>query len=73
MPRRSDTTNKPVSRSQRIFQEEGSWFFHTREGTMGPFADQLEACTRLETYIRLAHADLLSEPEQEAPRARRAR
>jgi hypothetical protein len=48
-----------------MFKADGSWFFRTREGnTVGPFADELEASTQLEVYIRLVNAGLLPEQEE---------
>jgi hypothetical protein len=47
------------SRSRRTFEENGDWFFKTREGELaGPFRDELEASTRLEVYIRLVKSGL---------------
>lgn len=47
------------SRSRRTFEENGDWFFKTREGELaGPFRDELEASTRLEVYIRLVNSGL---------------
>lgn len=56
-----DTDNSQAScRSSRMFQENGNWFFKTREGdTLGPFCEELEASTQLEVYIRLLNAGLL--------------
>ncbi|MDX1735770.1 MAG: DUF6316 family protein [Halioglobus sp.] len=53
--RRDDEASvKSHFRTERFFQEGGSWFFLTREGTLeGPFADRRAAEHRLETYIRV--------------------
>ena len=62
MKRKSDTSNEQVerSRSSRMYEENGNWFFNTREGTVvGPFRDKLEACTQLEVYIRMAGSGML--------------
>ncbi|MCB1704239.1 MAG: hypothetical protein KDI17_05210 [Halioglobus sp.] len=43
-----------------MFQDNGGWFFKTREGeTVGPFQEELEASTQLEVYIRLVNSGLL--------------
>ncbi len=55
-------------RTSRMFQENGNWFFKTREGdTVGPFQEELEASTQLEVYIRMANTGLL--PFNEGVRA----
>jgi Domain of unknown function (DUF6316) len=55
-------------RTNRMFRENGDWFFKTREGdTVGPFQEELEASTQLEVYIRLVSSGLL--PAQEASRS----
>jgi len=47
-------------RSERIMQEQGRWYFLTRERTReGPFETRMDAVRRLETYIRLAEMGLL--------------
>jgi hypothetical protein len=54
--------NKPLTgyRSNRMFMENGDWYFKTREGdTVGPFQEELEASTQLEVYIRLVSSGLL--------------
>jgi hypothetical protein len=63
--KRTSTKKRQVrSRTDRMLRTGEGWFFKTREGnTVGPFADELEASTQLEVYIRLANAGLL--PEQE--------
>ena len=54
-------------RTGRMFQDNGNWFFKTREGeTVGPFQEELEASTQLEVYIRLVNSGLL--PFQEVLR-----
>ncbi|MDX1733569.1 MAG: DUF6316 family protein [Halioglobus sp.] len=58
--RRSDNDSAAASRSPRMYQQDDSWFFNTREGTAaGPFKDKLEASTQLEVYIRMADSGLL--------------
>lgn len=64
MGRRTDIEHREGSRSSRMYEEGGSWFFNTREGTVvGPFRDELEAYTQLEVYIRLADSDMLPTSE----------
>ncbi len=64
MKRNSNTKKQSCLRTDRMFKADDSWYFKTREGnTVGPFADELEASTQLEVYIRMANAGLL--PEQE--------
>ena len=56
------------SRTNRMFMDNGNWFFRTREGaTVGPFQEELEASTQLEVYIRLVTSGLL--PFQEVLRS----
>jgi hypothetical protein len=51
-------------RSNRMYREDGDWFFKTREGdTVGPFQEELEASTQLEIYIRLISSGLLATEE----------
>jgi hypothetical protein len=59
---RKDTRNNDQAgiRTNRTFEEDGSWFFKMREGGLaGPFRDEQEASTQLEIYIRLATSGLL--------------
>lgn len=64
MKRNSTKKRQVCSRTDRMFKTGDGWYFRTREGsTVGPFADELEASTQLEVYIRLANTGLL--PEQE--------
>tara|TARA_R110002110_G_scaffold205066_7_gene417278 strand:+ start:434502 stop:434732 length:231 start_codon:yes stop_codon:yes gene_type:complete len=42
------------SRSDRIFEIEGKWFFHTREGEIeGPFQSEIGALHRINVYIQI--------------------
>ena len=53
------SSDQAGDRTRRTFEENGSWFFKTREGELaGPFRDELEASTRLEVYIRLVKSGL---------------
>ncbi len=56
-----DTYNAQAKyRTSRMFMDKGGWYFRTREGdTVGPFAEELEASTQLEVYIRLVNSGLL--------------
>ena len=49
-------------RTERLFEENDQWYFHTREKTIeGPFEDFLEAQTRLEMYIGIENGGILPE------------
>ena len=58
--RKEDTPKTRIwSRTDRLFEEAGSWYFYTREGTVeGPFASKVKALDRLDVYINLAKAGL---------------
>jgi hypothetical protein len=60
MPRNDARSSEPgCTRTIRTFEEDGNWFFKTREGEIaGPFRDELEASTRLEVYIRMLDTGL---------------
>jgi Domain of unknown function (DUF6316) len=65
MKRSSTRKRQACSRTDRMFRTGDGWYFRTREGgTVGPFADELEASTQLEVYIRLANTGLLPEQEE---------
>jgi hypothetical protein len=65
MKRNSTEKQQACSRSDRMFRIGDGWYFRTREGsTVGPFADELEASTQLEVYIRLANTGLLPDQEE---------
>ena len=65
MKRKDETNTRTHFRSSRMFEENGCWYFNTREGEMiGPFKDELEASTKLEVYIRLVDAGLLIDADQ---------
>ena len=58
-------TTRIWSRSERLFEEGGSWHFYTREGTVeGPFSSKFRALDALDTYIRLIQAGLSSKAGQ---------
>jgi hypothetical protein len=59
---RSAYSSRGGARTYRMYEEDGSWFFKTREGgSVGPFRDELETSTRLEVYIRMVDSGLLAE------------
>ena len=61
---RNAYSNRGGARTNRMFEEDGSWFFKTREGcSVGPFRDELETSTRLEVYIRMVDSGLLAEDD----------
>jgi len=62
MPHDDARSVKPgCTRTIRTFEEDGSWFFKTREGHLaGPFRDELEASIQLEVYIRMVTTGLRS-------------
>ena len=52
--RKTDDEVSTLFRTKRFIQNEGMWFFFTREGTMeGPFGFKHEAEERLEVYKRV--------------------
>lgn len=61
MPREDARNSEPgCTRTIRTYEEDGNWFFKTREGQLeGPFRDELEASTQLEVYIRMVSNGLL--------------
>ncbi len=58
--RKEDTPKTRVwARSDRLFEQAGSWHFYTREGTVeGPFNSRTGALERLEVYIHLMQSGL---------------
>jgi hypothetical protein len=58
--RRADKESRSWFRSSRFFQEEGKWFFYTREGTMeGPFSKLEDAEVRLNEYIKIMNSGFM--------------
>lgn len=49
--RNNDTGLKSYFRSERLFEEQGQWYFYTREGVEGPFGDRFYAANMIKTYI----------------------
>lgn len=65
MKRKSDSVSRTRFRTDRMYEENGHWYFNTREGEMiGPFRDELEASSKLEVYIRLVDTGLLTDAHQ---------
>ena len=65
MKRDNTEQSRANIRTTRMYDENGCWFFKTREGdTVGPFRDELEASTQLEVYIRLIEAGLPGAPHE---------
>ena len=59
--REGDESSKSWFRSSRFFQQEGMWFFLTREATTeGPFGNMQEAQSRLENYIKVIRSGMLA-------------
>ena len=59
--REGDETSKSWFRSSRFFQQDGMWFFLTREATTeGPFGDRNQAQSRLESYIKVIQSGILA-------------
>lgn len=57
--RKDDPSPRAHFRSERMFMDQGAWYFHTREGTIeGPFQDMVAARNRLDSYIRLTNSGL---------------
>ena len=56
--RKDDLGRKTYFRTKRLYQENGQWYFFTREGTMeGPFQDKVHALKMLDNYIRVMKSD----------------
>lgn len=54
--------NQDFSRStSRTFCRDGSWFFSSREGDMGPYDSEAEAVQEMDSYVALV--DLKEENE----------
>ena len=60
MKRKDDSETQFYFCADRMFEENGKWYFNTREGiTEGPFMDELEAKTWIELYVSMMCSDLL--------------
>ena len=44
---------------RRIFNVNGQWFFSTRDGERGPYADESEAERELAVFLKLAETEAL--------------
>ncbi len=51
MTRRDDIEDKTYFRSDRLFCSNGQWFFSTREGDQGPFAERDLAEAALRRFV----------------------
>jgi len=60
--RKDDTDNgRSKFRTDRIVQDSGKWYFHTREGTIeGPFVSRVDAILQLARYVELARNNMLA-------------
>ena len=51
--RKDDNEEHVWFRSPRVFQNQGQWYYSTREGTFeGPFIDEARTREKLEAYSR---------------------
>jgi len=63
--RKDDQRTQSHIRTNRVYKEGDKWFFHTREGTReGPFDNELEARTQIDTYIKLMISGLRSDLDE---------
>ncbi len=68
MNRKDDIKKHVCFRTNRMFEQDGRWFFRTREdGDQGPFEHELEASTQLEVYLRMLECGLLPEAHALSP------
>ena len=62
--RKDDSEERTWFRTKRLFQEQGLWYFHTREGTLeGPFASKEQAESRVEFYIKTMSSRFAPPPD----------
>lgn len=60
--RKTDLASKTWYRSERFMENNGRWFFVTREGTtQGPFDSRWDAEQMLEKYIEVEDSGMLTE------------
>ena len=60
--RKTDKHERTHFRSDRFSEENGYWFFYTREGTIeGPSASLTDAKIRLDNYIKVMESGLLED------------
>jgi hypothetical protein len=58
--RETDPVTRSWFRTGRFTEDQGLWFFHTREKTTeGPFSSMFDAQTQLERYIKVQTSGLL--------------
>ena len=58
--RKDDFGTQSHFQSNRFTEEDGKWYFYTREGNVeGPCDSMAEAVTCLERYIRTMNSELL--------------
>ncbi len=59
--RTSDPSERTWFRTDRMTEDGGLWFFHTREKTLeGPFASLFDAKMQLDRYIKVQNSGLLA-------------
>lgn len=57
-----DPTSRTRYRTDRVVNDNGKWYFLTREGKVeGPFECQADALEHLEIYVRVAQSGLIAE------------
>ena len=63
--RKDDSDQKSHFQTERLVEDDGLWYFCTREGTLqGPFNDRMEAQVKLDHYIRLKKSHLDGELDE---------
>ena len=56
-----DPTSRARFRTDRVVNDNGKWYFLTREGRAeGPFASERDAMEHLEMYVRVAKSGMLN-------------
>jgi hypothetical protein len=67
--RRDDKSPKTYFRSERIFCMNGSWYFSTREGDLGPYTGRTGAEAALRTFLNeKKELDAFQRSRSEPPR-----
>ena len=60
--RTTDLAERTWFRTDRMTEDGGFWFFHTREKTLeGPFSSMFEAKNQLDRYIKVQNSGLLAD------------
>ena len=63
--RKTDDKSRAYFRGDRFTQEDGKWFFYTREGTVeGPCDSMMQATLRLENYIKVVESGLVPDSDE---------